>query len=325
MKHFLRYCAIFAIPIIIFLITLEIIVGNIPNSYSYKYNYVIKHGDGIQALAVGHSELYDGFMPESFYLPSFNLSNAAQDFIDNYYLLCELLPYMPNLKLVIMPVGYSNVRVINNKKKMILSDRSCYYHKYMNLDYDGHVPLRYLFESFDPHKASDKVYSYYIKHKDIVRCDSMGRRSTHYLQDRKHELGYNKIIEGYTQKECDYHKLCIDKEDFLLKTLEMLCEKNISIVMVSPPYYWDCAFKNINEQQRCFVKRYMDDLCSRYPILYFDHQSDSTFTYDDFYNETHLSEIGAKKFTEMLNRDIKQSIISSPQTVEPSRRIVERK
>ena len=106
----------------------------------------------------------------------------------------------------------------------------------------------------------------------------------------------------------------------------MLCEKNISIVMVSPPYYWDCAFKNINEQQRCFVKRYMDDLCSRYPILYFDHQSDSTFTYDDFYNETHLSEIGAKKFTEMLNRDIKQSIISSPpQTVEPSRRIVERK
>ena len=43
------------------------------------------------------------------------------------------------------------------------------------------------------------------------------------------------------------------------------------------------------------------------PILYFDHQSDSTFTYDDFYNKTHLSEIGAKKFTEMLNRDINQS------------------
>ena len=90
----------------------------------------------------------------------------------------------------------------------------------------------------------------------------------------------------------------------------MLCEKNISIVMVSPPYYWNCASKNINEQQRCFVKRYMDDLCSRYPIIYIDHQSDSTFTYDDFYNESHLSEIGAKKFTEMLNRDIKQSIIT---------------
>jgi hypothetical protein len=29
-----------------------------------------------------------------------------------------------------------------------------------------------------------------------------------------------------------------------------------------------------------------------------------------FYNETHLSEIGAKKFTEMLNRDIKQAIIT---------------
>ena len=311
MKHFLRYCAIFAIPIILFLIPLEIVVGHIPNSYSYKYNYVLKHGDEIQALAVGHSQLYDGFIPESFYLPSFNLCNSNQHYRDNYYILRELLPYMPNLKLVIMPVGYANVRVINNKNKETLFPRRiCYYHKYMNLDYDGHVPLRYIFESFDPQLAFNKVYSYYIKHKDIVRCDSMGRRSTHYLRDRKHELGYNKIIEGYTQKECDYHKLCIHNEDFLIKTLEMLCEKNISIVMVSPPYCWNCASKNINEQQRCFVKRYMDDLCSRYPISYFDHESDSTFTYNDFYNETHLSEIGAKKFTEMLNRDIKQSIIT---------------
>ena len=306
MKHFLGYCAIFAVPIIIFLIALEIVVGHIPNSYSYKYNYVIKHGDEIQALAVGHSELYDGFVPESFCLPSFNLCNSSQHYIDNYYLLRELLQYMPNLKMVIIPVGYTTVRVINNPKKEEISRRRCYYHKYMNLDYDGHVPLGYLFECFEPKEASMKVYSYYIKHEDIVRCDSMGRHSVHYSRDKKQEFGFGKMLESYTQKESDYHKLCIDDEDFLLKTLEMLCEKNISIVMVSPPYYWDCGFKNINEQQRCFVKRYMDDLCSRYPISYFDHESDSTFTYDDFLNETHLSEIGAKKFTEMLNRDIKQ-------------------
>ena len=194
MKHFLRYCVIFAIPIILFLIPLEIVVGHIPNSYSYKYNYVIKHGDEIQALAVGHSELYDGFMPESFYLPSFNLCNSAQNYRDNYYLLRELLPYMPNLKMIIIPVGYSTVGVINNNpKKVEFSSRTLYYHKYMNLDYGGHVPLRYLFESFDPQLAFNKVYSYYFKHKDIVRCDSMGRRSTHYLRDRKQELGYKKL------------------------------------------------------------------------------------------------------------------------------------
>ena len=307
MKHFLNYCTIFTIPIIIFLITLEIVVEYIPNSYSYKYNYVIRHGDEIQALAVGHSQLYDGFMPESFYLPSFNLCNSSQSYIDNYYLFRELLPYMPNLKLVIIPVGYLNVGVINsNKKKMILSDRSCYYHKYMNLDYDGHVPIRYLFESFDPLRAAKKVYEYYIKHSDIVGCDSMGRRSTHYLRDRKHELGYENILEAYTRKECAYNKLCLDDENFLHKTIEMLWEKNISIVMVSPPYYWDCGFKNINEEQRRFTKKYMDDLCKKYPIFYFDYESDSTFTYDDFFNETHLSEIGAKKFTEMLNKDINQ-------------------
>lgn len=309
MKHFLSYCTIFAIPIIIFLITLEIVVEYIPNSYSYKYNYVIKHGDGIQALAVGHSQLYDGFMPESFFLPSFNLCNSAQSYIDNYYLLRELLPYMPNLKLVIMPVGYADVKVINNKTKMKLYSRSCYFHKYMNLDYDGHVPIRYFFESFDPQRASKKVYSYYFEHSDIVGCDSMGRRSTHYLRDRKYKLGYE-WLKKYTRKECAYHKLCLGDEDFLLKTIEMLCEKNILIVMVSPPYYWDCGFKNVNEGQRRFVKRYMDDLCRKYPILYFDHESDSTFTYDDFFDEMHLSEIGAEKFTEKLNKDIIPSIVT---------------
>ena len=306
MKHFLSYCTIFAIPIIVFFITLEIVVEHIPNSYSYKYNYVIKHGDDIQALAIGHSQLYDGFKPESFFLPSFNLCNSSQYYIDNYYLLRELLPYMPNLKMVIIPIGYINVEAINNKKKMTLSYRSCYYHKYMNLDYDGHIPIRYLFECFDPSRATEKVYSYYIKHSDIVGCDSMGRRSTHYLRDRKHELGYYNILEGCTVKECTYQELCIGDEEFLLKTVEMLRKKNISIVMVSPPYYWDCGFKNINEVQRRFTKRYMDDLCRKYPIFYFNYESDSTFTYDDFFNETHLSEIGAKKFTEMLNKDINQ-------------------
>ena len=56
----------------------------------------------------------------------------------------------------------------------------------------------------------------------------------------------------------------------------------------------------------------MADLCRKYPIFYFDYESDSTFIYDDFFNETHLSEIGAKKFTEMLNKDINQLIHQRP-------------
>ena len=86
MKRFLKYCGLFFLPIALSLLAIELITAQIPNSYSYKYNYVKKNGDKIQALAIGHSQLYDGFKPESFFLPSFNLCNSAQSYVDAYRL-----------------------------------------------------------------------------------------------------------------------------------------------------------------------------------------------------------------------------------------------
>ena len=77
----------FVIPVIVFLIVLEAVTWYIPNSYSYKYNYLKQHGKDLEAIAIGHSQLYDGFKPESFAYTSFNLSNSAQTYVDNYYLL----------------------------------------------------------------------------------------------------------------------------------------------------------------------------------------------------------------------------------------------
>lgn len=304
MKKFLKHCGLFVFPIALSLMVIELITAQIPNSYSYKYNYIKTNGNKIQALAIGHSQLYDGFKPESFYLPSFNLCNSSQSYVDNYYILRELLHDMPNLKVVIMPIGYLDVGITRNDS--CLTDRSCYYHKYMNIDYDGRMPLRYRLECFDPWRAGSKIIEYYLRHSDIVGCDLMGRRNTHYLRDRKYELGYENILEGYTRKENDYSKFCLENEYYLIRTFKMLMEKNISIVLVSPPYYWDCGFKNINNEQKRFLSEYMVKLCEKYPFVhYLNIESDTSYIYDDFFNETHLSEIGAEKFTTRLNIYIK--------------------
>ena len=307
MKKFLTYCTLFALPIIISLAILEVIVGQIPNSYSYKYNYIKTNGPQIQAIAIGHSQLYDGFKPESFCIPAFNLCNSSQNYVDNYYLIRELLKDMPNLKVVIMPIGYMSVEV--TKADSSLTDRSCYYHKYMHLDYDGRVPLRYRFECFDPLRAWDKMKSYYMDHLDIIGCDSMGRRSTHYLRDRKHPLGYDGLLEKYTERENKYQKFHLKDGHYLVKTIQLLYDNNISVVLVSPPYYWDCGFDGINWDQKAFLKNYVDKLCKKFPVLYLDMESDSTFTYNDFFNETHLSEIGAEKFTRRLGEEVRKSVL----------------
>ena len=84
----------------------------------------------------------------------------------------------------------------------------------------------------------------------------------------------------------------------------MLIERNIDVVLVSPPYYWDC-FENSNSEQKMFIKDYISSLCNEYPVHYVDLESDKSFSYDDFFNETHLSEIGAEKFTKILYEYIK--------------------
>ena len=308
MKLFIKNSVKFVLPIILLLVILEIIVGTIPNSYSYKYNYVRKNGKKIQAIAIGHSQLYDGFKPESFYLPSFNLCNSGQGYLDNFYLLGELLSYMPNLKMVIMPIGYINVgKTEDSIEDMELTDRSCYYHKYMKIDYDGHVPLKYLFECFDPFRSVKKIFSYYVFHSDIVGCDSMGRRSTHYLKNRKHVLGYENLFKLYTCKEHNRVEMCIKEESYLEKTFDMLMKKKIQVVLVSPPYYWNCGYGIVNKEQKMFAKNRITELRKRYHFQYIDLESDTTFTYDDFFDETHLSELGAEKFTHMLSKKAKSN------------------
>ena len=302
MKKFLIYVTLFTIPIVIILIGLEITVKTIPNSYSYKYDYIKLHGDKIQALAIGHSQLYDGIMPEVFSVPSFNLCNSDQNYADDYYLLQELLPDMPNLKIVVLPIGYMNVTDV--KFDNGLTERSCYYHEYMGLGYDGHLPLGYRFECFMPYKALNKVVSYYCFHEDIVGCDSLGRRTEHYLRYRKNLVGDERIIRGYTCHEHDVKNLCIKYENYLKRTLNLLTAKGISVVMVSPPYYWNSERQRVNKEQVLFLDKYMAGLSADYPIKYLDLENDTTYSYDDFFDETHLSEKGAEKFTKAIDEFI---------------------
>lgn len=83
MKKLLISATLFLFPIIIYLFLLEYLTGAIPNSYKYKYEYIKAKWNRIEAIAIGHSQLYDDFMPEAFGMASFNLANSAQHYFDN--------------------------------------------------------------------------------------------------------------------------------------------------------------------------------------------------------------------------------------------------
>ena len=304
MKRFIKYCLLFLIPVIFFLIAMEMIVTAIPNSYSYKYNYVKSHGDSIEVIAIGHSQLYDGFMAEAFSRPAFNLANHDQMHQENYYVMKELLPYLPNLKTVIMPIGY--IDVVDEEEEWRFNSIACFYHEYMNVNYGGHLPLKDWYECFSPHRAYEKAISYYINHEDIVCCDSLGRENSRYLKDRKEPLGANNhhFLSDYTAAESEQY--FIRESEHLTNNITMLTEKGINVVLVSPPHYW--ADFQPNSEQLDFLRQYINELQQQYPILYIDMQFDIDFEDKDYYNETHLSEFGAEKFTMKLDKMINNHI-----------------
>lgn len=302
MRKFLLNVLLFLVPVVLFLTALELIVHTIPNSYSYKYNYVRNNGDSIQAISLGHSQMYDGFMPEVFKLKAFNLCNSAQSFKEDYYILDGLMSYLPNLKCVILPIGYMNV-VDKSDDKDGFTERSTFYYEYMNVTYDNKIPIKYRYEYLDPKRALEKVTSYYLHHIDIVGCDSLGRRSTHSLKERQHELGYENVLYDYTAKTHDKNKMHLQVGNYLEKILSILNAKKIKAILVSPPHYWAC-FNQKNIEQEEFLQNYIKSIRNKYEFQYINLEDDFRFVDKDFYNETHLSEIGAKKFTRILNDSI---------------------
>ena len=296
MKKFIKYVILFVMPILVFMAALEILVHTVPNSYSYKYNYVKNHGAEIKAVAVGHSQFFNCFKPDLFYLPSFNLSNSSQNYKDDYYVLRELMPYMPNLEMVLLPIGYLNVGF-----DLGFQQRSCFYHEYMNIDYDKQLPLDCRFECFYVKKSAEKLYSYYFLHDDMLKCDSLGWRYG-YLRDRANPLGVNNLINSYTLD--DDQEFFLGEEEYFETTVKLLEENDIRIVLVSPPYYWQC-YDNTNYNQQRWIKDYIARFCERHPqILYIDYETDTVFEDCDFFDESHLSEIGVVKFMDKLNNDI---------------------
>lgn len=300
MKCFIKYILLFILPICGFFATMEILVHKIPNSYSYKYNYIKKKGENIFAISLGHSQLYDGFKPDLFKLKAFNLSNSAQSYKEDYYILKELLPFLPNLKVVIVPIGYMNVSTSNDES---FTERSTFYYEYMNIDYGSRLPFCYRYEIFYPQRAFDKIISYYLRHEDIVGCDTLGQRNNHSLKNRKLKLGEEKVLTAYTVDTHDSTKMTISVGDYLDKIAELLVNNNVKMVLVSPPHYWDC-FNNANKDQISFIQNFINKFTSKYHIQYINLEDDNRFVDEDFFNETHLSDIGSEKFTKILNDSV---------------------
>lgn len=294
MKKFLRNIALYALPVLIVAVALEFVAESIPNSYTYKRDYIEHHGAQIQTLILGSSNAYDGLNPSV--LPqAFNLANSSQTLEDDYRMLAKYIDSMDSLQTVIVGLGYHSLGATTE------DNRRTYYTIYMDL-YPRWPLSKYSFEVCNPEMLIKKIIKYAVS-RDVTRCDSLGQRVGHTKDAAQSGAEWwNKdvlsLVENDKLQIADC-RLEIEENTQYLKEIVDLCNAHgVQPVIVQMPVMEEYKRLLPNEQVAL-----MDDvLQSLDSSAICVDASDWPIPEDGWYNATHLTKEASKEFTRKILR-----------------------
>lgn len=311
MRKFLINLTVYSILAVLLLATIETSLLFIPNTYSYKREYLEKHINDIRILFLGSSYIEEGVCPEIIGEGCFNMAIAGRNIIFDAEIAKKYFPIMNHLEIVIMPLDYSLFEFGRGHKNPLDTridlDRMtdtyrCMHYKYMNL----HVGS-FMYWSEILNSQLNYISRFWQSREENVECDSLGYVSV-TLNDRKDGWEYRAvppIID--TSKN-------IDENAFRLywPNVEAMadCAKEIGakLVLVNTPKY-ETYQNDINSD----VVKEMDQLILQLQekfnnVIYWDYTYSDEFGADDFFDACHLSDVGAKKFSKMLNKKIMELV-----------------
>lgn len=292
MQQFVKKILIFAIPLILGGIALECIAERIPNSYTYKHQYMEQHAAYIHTLILGSSYAYDGLAPSE--MPAaFNLSNSSQTLEDDYRLLARYIPQMDSLQTVILGVGYGTLAMRTQ------DNRRLYYTLYMDL-YPRWPISKYSMEVFDMPLLTKKIIKYIIS-RDVTRCDSLGQRLGHdSVAVAQQTEFWNKDIAAMVANdrvEVDAIRDVIAQNSAYLDSIVALCAaRDVQLLVVSMPAM--SAYVSALPPKQVALH---DSIFSALPApaVYID-ATDWEVPEGGWYNPTHLTRETSVAFTQWL-------------------------
>ena len=306
MKRFLIKVAIFLLPILIAAILAEMALRSVPNMYRYKYEWMEKNADSVETLVLGSSHTLYGIRPEFLDGKAFSLANVSQDFRHDLYYLEYWAGRYQQLKTVILPISAFSFfgRGMENG---IESYRCRFYKIYMDCDLYPDFSL-YNFELSDYRTAKGKLgtFFYNLIHGDNgSRCDEYGWSNAYKLSGKNMKKWEDEseaiaAAKRHTPENWDY----IEANYIHAKEIADFCkDRNVRLILVTTPC-WHTYYDRLDAKQLSKIYALIGKLQKEYKLSYFDYLKDTRFVADDFFDSNHLSDVGAEKFTKILNEDL---------------------
>lgn len=299
MKRYLIKVFVIGIIILAVLASMEFYVRSIPNEYSYKCQYLDKHIDSIQILAVGSSVGRSGIDPESFDGFAFNAANVSQDLETDCAIIDKYLPKAKQLNTVIftlLPGSYCS-----RMGEGIEYWRLRKYDIYMKLNIEK--PSFFdRFEISEPNKVFLQILKG-VRGANTIGCFEKGMGCDTIVESEAAKLSQGIKIskihnEGYRP---DNYPIITTR---LRETIKKCDASGIKVLLVLLPSYYT-YYDRINQKMLSDCDSISKELALSYAnVLYYNMFKDSSYTTEDFRNSNHLSPKGANKLCIKLNEII---------------------
>ena len=278
-----------------------------PNPYKYKYEWMQENASHVEVLVMGSSHTFYGVRPEFLDGKAFSLANVSQDLRHDYFLLNYWADKYKKLKTVIVPI--SAFTFFGQGLEYGSESYRCRYYKiYMDCDLYPDFSI-YNLELSDFRTFKGKLGSwFYDKFIETLPPgqDEYGWSNAYVLSNKDMEQWNDgteaaAAVKRHTAKTWEY----IGQNYALLKEIATFCkERHIQMVLMTTPC-WHSYYEHLDQQQLSKMHELIRAIQQEYNVPYFDYLKDARFVADDFQDSNHLSDVGAAKFTKILNADIR--------------------
>ena len=305
MKRLLIKLSIISIVVFSIVLFYEVYLSYVPTSYSFKKSLLEARLKSTEVLILGNSKSFFGINPSYLSSNALNLANVSQTLYYDEQITLKYIDQLPKLKRIIIPISYTSLgeQLFDGKENW----RDYFYLKYWNIEFPElprynikRFSLLYLFTPITSLKLllKDKRTSMIenIDTNGYFYVDTLG--NSYAISDK---LGRERVA-GH---DADYKELRVasimrDLESFT----KQVTQRGVKIIFITIPTY-DTYNKYINRLRFDRDIEYIKQLSQKYNgCSYTNYSNDHRFVKSDFKDNDHLNFIGAKKFTEIINREL---------------------
>lgn len=301
MHKFIKNSIVFSLPIITFLVIMEVLLRNIPNDYSYKKNYLDQYSNQIETIFLGSSHAFYGVNPEFIDSNSFNAAHIAQSIDYDIEILKKYKNKSDKLKFIVVPIDYFSL--YNRLETGVESWRIKNYNIYYGFNRSHNLTDNFEIMNGKWSKKCIRLAKFLIKKKSDVSCNDFGRGIN---KNSKNAIDF--VLTG---KQAAKRHVKKDKSFFMENVaiinqiIALAKAKNAKVIFYTSPAYITYT-SQLNKKQLQKTIATTRAIASLNPnVSYYNFLNDSSFTAHDFCDADHLNEIGAEKFSKKMDSIIK--------------------